>query len=71
MLLIQFRHKIDSRSVRDAGMSLCQWRDGSSSWVPLVNLKDSNPVELAEYAVANRIHEEPAFKWWDAADVLR
>jgi hypothetical protein len=49
---------------------LCQWRDGSSSWVPLVELKDSNPVELAEYAVANRIHEEPAFKWW-VADVLR
>jgi hypothetical protein len=49
---------------------LCQWRDGSSSWVPLVELKDSNPVELAEYAVANRIHEEPAFRWW-VADVLR
>jgi hypothetical protein len=49
---------------------LCQWRDGSSSWVPLVDLKDSNPVELAEYAVANRIQEEPAFKWW-VADVLR
>jgi hypothetical protein len=49
---------------------LCQWRDGSSSWVPLVDLKDSNPVELAEYAVANQIHEEPAFKWW-VSDVLR
>jgi hypothetical protein len=49
---------------------LCQWRDGSSSWVPLVDLKDSNPIELAEYAVANRIHEEPAFKWW-VSDVLR
>jgi hypothetical protein len=35
-----------------------------------MDLKDSNPVELAEYAVANRIHEEPAFKWW-VADVLR
>jgi hypothetical protein len=27
---------------------LCQWCDGSSTWVPLVDLKDSNPVELAE-----------------------
>jgi hypothetical protein len=43
---------------------LCQWRDGSSTWVPLVNLKESNPVELAEYAVANRLQEEPVFKWW-------
>jgi hypothetical protein len=43
---------------------LCQWCDGSSTWVPLVELKESNPVELAEYAIANRLQEEPAFKWW-------
>jgi hypothetical protein len=43
---------------------LCQWRDGSSDWVELRHLKDSNPIEVAEYAVANRIQEEPAFKWW-------
>jgi hypothetical protein len=23
----------------------------------------SNPVEVAEYAVANRLVEDPAFKW--------
>ena len=40
------------------------WKDGSSNWVDLKDLKDSNPVELAEYTVANRIQEEPAFKWW-------
>jgi hypothetical protein len=49
---------------------LCQWKDGSSSWVPLVELKQSNLIELAEYAIANQIHEEPAFKWW-ISDVLR
>jgi hypothetical protein len=49
---------------------LCQWRDGSSDWIPLVDLKDSNPVELAEYAVANKVQEEPAFKWW-VSTVLR
>ena len=43
---------------------LCQWRDGTSDWVPLKHLKDSNPKQLAEYAVANRIEEEPASKWW-------
>ena len=43
---------------------LCQWKDGSSDWVELRNLKDSNPIEVAEYAVANRIQEEPAFKRW-------
>ena len=43
---------------------LCQWKDGSSDWVELRHLKDPNPIEVAEYAVANRIQEEPAFKWW-------
>ncbi len=43
---------------------LVQWRDGSTSWERLADLKESNPVEVAEYAVVNRIAEEPAFKWW-------
>ena len=43
---------------------LCSWKDGSSSWVPLKDLKESNPIEVAEYAVANKISEEPAFIWW-------
>jgi hypothetical protein len=49
---------------------LCQWKDGSSDWIDLKYLKDSNPIELAEYAVANRIQEEPAFKWW-VSETLR
>ena len=42
----------------------CEMGDGTTEWIPLKDLKDSNPIELAEYAVANRIQEEPAFKWW-------
>ena len=30
----------------------------------LKDLKESSLIEVAEYAVANRIVEEPAFKWW-------
>jgi hypothetical protein len=41
-----------------------EWADGSTSWVPLKDLKASNPVEVAEYVVANQISEEPAFAWW-------
>ena len=47
-----------------------EWKDGSSDWVALKDLKESNPVEIAEYAVANKLVEEPAFKWW-VADVMR
>jgi hypothetical protein len=43
---------------------LMLWKDKSTRWVKLKDLKVSNPVELAEYAVANWIAEEPAFKWW-------
>jgi hypothetical protein len=43
---------------------LVLWKDKLTSWVKLKDLKAPNPVELAEYAVANWIAEEPAFKWW-------
>jgi hypothetical protein len=38
--------------------------DGMTAWLPLKEVKKSNPIKLAEYAVLNRIYEEPAFKWW-------
>ena len=47
-----------------AGQELVQWKDGSTSWTKLKDLKASNPIEVAKYAVANRIADEPAFKWW-------
>jgi hypothetical protein len=49
---------------------LVSWKDGSTSWVPLKDMKDSFPVEVAEYAMVNKIIEEPAFAWW-AKHVLR
>ena len=30
----------------------------------LKEVKESFPVQLAKYAVANHLTEEPAFKWW-------
>ena len=43
---------------------LVGWKDGTSSWVPLKDLRESNPIEVAEYALVNKILEEPAFAWW-------
>jgi hypothetical protein len=43
---------------------LLRWKDGSETWTPLKDLKESYMVEMAEYAVQNRINEEPAFAWW-------
>ncbi|MGH7954509.1 MAG: reverse transcriptase domain-containing protein, partial [Gloeomargaritales cyanobacterium] len=53
------------RKKTTAGWDLeVEWKDGSASWLPLKQLKETNPVDVAEYAVANRIDDEPAFDWW-------
>ena len=49
---------------------LVQWKSGLEEWTPLKNLKESNPVEVAEFAKASGLIDEPAFKWW-APYVLR
>jgi hypothetical protein len=41
-----------------------EWMDGSTSFLPLKTVKEMNMIEVAEYAVANRIDDEPAFDWW-------
>jgi ribosomal protein L31E len=43
---------------------LTEWKDGTSDWLPLADLKESYPVQVAEYAVNNKIASEPAFAWW-------
>ena len=40
------------------------WKDGSTSWVKLKELKESNPYATAQYAKAQDIDREPAFIWW-------
>ena len=40
------------------------WSDGSQSWIDLNIMKESNPVEVAEFAMAHGIDKEPAFRWW-------
>ena len=48
-----------------AGWSICcEWKDGSTSWEHLSSLKESHPVQTAEFAVAQGIDKEPAFNWW-------
>lgn len=41
-----------------------EWRDGSTTWVPMSEMKESNQIQVTENAVANKIAEEPAFAWW-------
>ena len=42
----------------------CTWKDGTTSWEWLRDLKDSYPIQVAEYATNNLLATEPAFAWW-------
>ena len=59
--------KIGRKSLRNATKGwdfLCLWKYGSTTWTPLNDLKESNPVSIVEYVVGNRISEKVAFAWW-------
>ncbi len=56
-------HKGDWRQKQiTKGWELCvSWKDQSIAWIPQKDLKESNLVQVAEYAMSNGIGNEPAF----------
>ena len=40
------------------------WKDGSTNWINVKDLKESYPVQLAEYVNNNKLSQEEAFSWW-------
>jgi hypothetical protein len=47
------------------GWNLCvEWKDETTSWERLVDLKESNPVEVAECAAAKSLLDTPDFVCW-------
>ena len=79
-------HKYDGNAVKKASTNpkkrnkqqrttkgwklLVKWKDGSTSWERLADIKESYPVKAAEYAIVKGIIHEPAFSWW-APHVLK
>ena len=41
-----------------------RWETGDTSYIALKDIKEGNPIEVAEYAMANNLENEPAFAWW-------
>ena len=41
-----------------------KWKDGSTSKERLADMKESYPLQVAEYATNNGIDSMPAFAWW-------
>ncbi len=42
----------------------CQWKDSSTSWENLADIKECHPIETTKYAKILGIDHEPAFNWW-------
>ena len=40
------------------------WHSGHEEWVPLKRMKEVYPLEVADFAKAVGIDDEPAFSWW-------
>ena len=43
---------------------LVQWKDKNETWMKLSDMKESYPIEMAEYAISRGIDDEPALDWW-------
>ena len=54
---------LDPKKTTRGWKSEVECKDGSLIWILLKDIKPSNPVELAEYVVANNVEYEHAFKW--------
>jgi hypothetical protein len=55
----------NSNQYTKKGWMICiSWKDGTSSWHPMSEIKNSYPLQLAEYDFTNDLQDEPSFKWW-------
>jgi hypothetical protein len=58
-------NNLRKRKPTTKGWEICmEWKDGSTTWIPLKDAMDSYPVQLAEYAIAHKLQDRPAFAWW-------
>ena len=47
------------------GWHLCvQWKDGTTTWERLSDLKEYHPIQFAEYSLAQGISNDPNFNCW-------
>ena len=49
----------------NVGCQMCvQWRDSSTTWKALKDIKESHPIERAEYVVDQEIYHKLSINWW-------
>jgi hypothetical protein len=52
--------KVRKRTTRGWQL-LVEWKEGGSDWIDLKDIKETYPIEVAEYAKANKMSKEPAY----------
>jgi len=67
-------HEVDDTAIRASkGSKICTtkgwklivtWKDGTTTSVPLKEMKNLYPLETAENTINNKLEHEPAFAWW-------
>ena len=66
------RTGIKRRVITTRGWQLeVKWESGETTFIALKDIKESNPIEIAEYAKAHGIDKEPAFAWWIPSAIKR
>ena len=41
-----------------------RWKNGDTSCIALKDIKETNPIEIAEYVKLHKLRNEPEFTWW-------
>jgi hypothetical protein len=62
--IITRRGQKKSRKITVGWKLLVRWKDQSESWIHLKDMKESHPVEVAEFAKVRGIADDLAFIWW-------
>jgi len=47
------------------GWKICVlWKDGSTTWETLADMKEAFLLQVAQFATAHNLHNHIAFRWW-------
>jgi hypothetical protein len=60
-MYIKHRSNLQGRETTKGWYLRIEWKDGTTSWECLADLKENNPVEVDDYSVSNNLHDSPDF----------
>ena len=61
---VVLHRQISKRKTTEVWHLCVQWKDGTTTWERLLDLKKSHPIQVAEYSLERGISHEPDFNSW-------